>query len=105
MQPEREPESIENLNAEDRLKIAETRIAELIEKHVKQCLVCEKLDLATQIVELNGCLEKLQNLMEADRKTHLQIMNEWLGKYNIPYDCGWRNAIDKLIVGGTEAKQ
>ncbi|MCM0760482.1 hypothetical protein M7775_18165 [Sporomusa sphaeroides DSM 2875] len=91
------------LAAAERLKTAENHITEIIERHLNQCLTCEKLDFAAQIVELNGSIENLRHLINTDRQARLKTMNRWLGKYNIPHDSNWRNAIDKLIAGG-EAK-
>lgn len=41
--------------------------------------------------------EMLRATIEAKRKIKLETMHDFLDKYGIDYDCGWRYAIDGII--------
>jgi len=57
----------------------------------------ENADLRVELTTTEKQRDKAINIDEFTRKARLQEMGEFLGKYDIPYDCGWRNKIDMLI--------
>lgn len=62
----------------------------------------DQILLGSQIISaLKAQNAKLRKIIELSRKEQLETMEPWLAQYGIPYDCGWRDAIDELILGTT----
>nr|WP_092074966.1 hypothetical protein [Dendrosporobacter quercicolus]NSL49594.1 hypothetical protein [Dendrosporobacter quercicolus DSM 1736]SDN24132.1 hypothetical protein SAMN04488502_11550 [Dendrosporobacter quercicolus] len=73
---------------------------ETIIQHGNQMLLANQIILALQAENAS-----LKNIINLRRKENVETMEPWLAQYGIPYTCGWRDAIDELIAGGTAADE
>jgi hypothetical protein len=61
----------------------------------------QQIDYVWQLEEKLAASEQaladFASIVENDRKIRVSQIKEWLRKYGIDYDCGWRDAIDHLF--------
>ena len=59
----------------------------------------ENADLRAKLAAAEEEISRVIEIDNATRKARVEEMEEFLNKYDIEYDCGWRSKIDDLING------